>query len=80
MAEGDVVHLRWKMVGTAKGEYLGRRLPEKQITIYGHETVRLADGKQVEHRDTFSLMDFLDRLGVLDPAMLEQLRAAGLRR
>src|ERR1700692_4535674 len=50
IAEGDVVHLRWKMVGTAKGEFLGRRLPEKQITQYGQDTVRIAEGKQVEHR------------------------------
>ena len=80
IAEGDVVHLRWKMVGTPKGEYLGRRLPEKQITIYGQDTVRLADGKQVEHRDTFNLMGFLDKLGVLDSDMLEKLRESGLRR
>jgi predicted ester cyclase len=80
IAEGDVVHLRWKMVGTAKGEFLGRRLPEKQITQYGQDTVRLAKGKQVEHRDTFDLMGFLDKLGVLDPAMLQQLRDSGFRR
>jgi predicted ester cyclase len=80
IAEGDVVTLRWKMVGTPKGEYLGRRLPEKQITIYGQDTVRLDNGKQVEHRDSFSLMGFLDKLGVLDQAMLETLRESGLRR
>lgn len=80
LAEGDVVHLRWKMVGTAKGEYLGRHLPEKQITHYGHEVVRLAGGKIVEHRDTFDQMGFLDKLGVLDSAMLQQLRDSGLRR
>lgn len=80
IAEGDVVHLRWKMVGTPKGQYLGRRLRGKQITIYGQDTVRLAKGKQVEHRDTFNLMGFLDKLGVLDSAMLKKLREAGLRR
>jgi len=80
IAEADVVQLRWKMVGTAKGEFLGRRLPEKQITLYGHDTVRLAEGKQVEHRDTFDLMGFLDKLGVLDQAMLQQLRDPGFRR
>src|SRR4051794_33351028 len=41
IAEADVVHMRWKMVGTPKGEYLGRPLPHKQITIYGQDTVRL---------------------------------------
>jgi hypothetical protein len=65
------------MVGTPKGEYLGRRLPEKQITYYGHDTVRFVRGKQVEHRDTFDLMGFLDKLGVPDPAMLERLRDSG---
>lgn len=79
IAEGDVVHLRWKMVGTPRGEYLGRRLPEREITHYGHDTVRIVDGKQVEHRDTFDHLGFLDKLGVLDAAMLEQLRTAGLR-
>jgi len=80
IAEGDVVHLRWKMVGTAKGKFLGRSLPKKRITYYGLEVVRLAKGKQVEHRDTFDLLGFLDRLGVLDSAMLRQLRESGLRR
>jgi predicted ester cyclase len=80
IAEGDVVHLFWKMVGTPTGKYLGRTLQEKEITHYGHDTVRFVEGKQVEHRDTFDLMGFLDKLGVLDPAMLEQLRDAGLRR
>ena len=80
IAEADVVHLRWKMVGTAKGKFLGRQLPEKEITYYGHNTIRLADGKQVEHRDTFDFMGFLDKLGVLDPPMLEQLSKMGFRR
>lgn len=80
IAEADVVYLRWKMVGTPKGQYLGRRLRGKKITIYGQDTVRLARGKQVEHRDTFNLMGFLDKLGVLDSAMLKKLREVGLRR
>ena len=79
IAEGNVVHLRWKMVGTPKGQYLGRKLRGKQITIYGHDTVRLARGKQVEHRDTFNVMAFLDKLGVLDAAMLRKLREVGFR-
>jgi predicted ester cyclase len=80
IAEGDVVTLFWKMVGTPKGEYLGRRLPEKQITHYGLDTVRFTKGKQIEHRDTFDLMGFLDKLGVLDQEMLQTLRDRGLRR
>jgi predicted ester cyclase len=80
IAERDVVHLRWKMVGTPRGDYLGRRLPEKEIAHYGHETVRFVDGKQVEHRDTFDFMGFLDKLEILDAPMLESLRSFGLRR
>jgi predicted ester cyclase len=79
IAEGDVVHLRWKLVGTPRGEYLGRQLQQNEITHYGHDTVRIVDGKQVEHRDTFDLMGFLDKLGVLDAGMLDTLRSAGLR-
>jgi|SRR6185437_7474538 len=79
IAEADVVHFRWKMVGTPKGQYLGRQLRGKKITIYGHETVRLAKGKQVEHRDTFNLMGFLQKLGVLDAAMLRKLKEVGFR-
>jgi predicted ester cyclase len=79
MAEGDVVYFRWKMTGTHRAPFLGRPATGKRITHFGQEIVRLKSGKMVEHRDTFDMMNFLDKLGILDAKMLKRLEEIGLR-
>jgi hypothetical protein len=41
--------------------------------------IRFKGGKMVEHRDTFDMMNFLDKLGILDARMLKRLKDIGLR-
>lgn len=79
LAEGDVVYLRWKMTGTHKAPFLGRPATGKRITHFGQEVIRLKRGRMVEHRDTFDMMNFLDKLGLLDAKMLKRLKEVGLR-
>lgn len=79
IAEGDVVYLRWKMTATHLGKFLGRQPTGKKIVHYGHEVCRLHNGKMLEHRDTFDMYGFLDRLGLLDAEMMEHLKSIGMR-
>lgn len=79
LAEGDVVYFRWKMTGTHKSPFLGRPATGKRITHFGQEVIRFKRGKMVEHRDTFDMMNFLDKLGILDARMLKRLKEVGLR-
>jgi predicted ester cyclase len=79
IAEGNMVFLRWQMTGTFRGKLFGRRGTGKKISHHGHE-ILLFDSKGIntEHIDTFNVVTFLDKLGVMDTEMLERLRQAGI--
>lgn len=79
IAEGDWVYARWKMIGTNTGPIYGRPPTGKRITHFGNEINRLKDGKIVEHVDSSDVLEFLDKLGLLDQEMLQQLQKMGVR-
>ncbi len=80
IAEGDMVFLRWRMVGTHKGRYFfGQEPTDRRVSHHGHEILRLKDGKIIEHRDSADPMVFMDKLGLLDERMLNIMRASGVR-
>ncbi|HEU0297796.1 MAG TPA: ester cyclase [Longimicrobium sp.] len=75
IAEGDMVFLRWEMTGTHRGKLLGREGTGRKITHHGHEILRLdKDGRIIEHTDSFNVVTFLDKLGLMDAEMLTRLR------
>jgi predicted ester cyclase len=79
IAEGNMVFLRWQMTGTFQGKLFGREGTGKEITHHGHEILLLDDaGRIVEHMDTFNVVTFMDKLGLMDAEMLQQIREAGL--
>lgn len=78
IAEGNMVFLRWQMTGTFKGKLYGRKGNGKKISHHGHEILLFDEkGKIKEHIDTFNVVSFLDKLGLMDTDMLERLRQAG---
>ncbi|HEU4322732.1 MAG TPA: ester cyclase [Roseiflexaceae bacterium] len=80
IAEGDMVFLRWKMTGTHTGPYFFGTAPTgKRVVHFGHELLRLKDGKIIEHRDMVDPLIFFDKLGLLDDKMLAQMSSVGLR-
>lgn len=79
VAEGDMVVLRWEMTGTHKGQLFGREGTGRTITYHGHEILRLDErGRIVEHTDTFNVVTFLDKLGLMDGEMLERIKKEGI--
>jgi predicted ester cyclase len=80
VAERDRVILRWKMTGTNTGEIFGRKPTNRRITHHGTEFVRCKNGKIVEHSDAADIMRLLDKLGLLDEAMLTMLTDSGIRK
>jgi predicted ester cyclase len=79
IAEGNMVFMRWQMTGTFKGKLFGRKGNGKKISFHGHEILKLDDkGKIQEHMDTFNVVAFLDKLGLMDTKMLQSLKKAGV--
>jgi predicted ester cyclase len=79
IAEGNMLLLRWQMTGTFKGKLFGREGTGKKISHHGHEILLLDDqGKIKEHIDTFNVVSFLDKLGLMDTNMLQSLKKAGV--
>jgi predicted ester cyclase len=79
IAEGNMVFLRWQMTGTFRGNLFGRRGTGKKITHHGHEILQFDNkGRNTEHMDTFNVVAFLDKLGVMDTEMLHSLKSAGI--
>jgi predicted ester cyclase len=79
VAEGNMVVMRWQMTGTFKGKLFGREGNGKKISHHGHEILLFDDkGMITEHIDTFNVISFLDKLGLMDTNMLQSLKKAGV--
>jgi len=64
IVEGDKAFLRWSMVATDRGGYMGHEATGRAITHYGQEFLRLRDGRIVEHHGEESNLEFMDKLGL----------------
>jgi predicted ester cyclase len=62
IAEGDKVFLRWSMLSTHEGPYMGKQGTGKQVVHHGQEFFRLQDGKIIEHHGEESNLEFLQKL------------------
>lgn len=61
-AEGDKVFTQWSMVGTHKGDFLGKKATNKQVKVSACSVDRVVDNKIVEYttyRDDFAMMQQL---------------------
>lgn len=64
IAEGDTVAFRWKMVGTQRGEFVGREASNKRIEQFGNDFVNFKEGKMVSHYSASdSIRHMLEKLG-----------------
>ena len=80
VAEKDMVILRWRMMGHWRAQYFFAAQPTgKEVVHYGHEIVRLKEGKIIEHRDTADPLMFMDKLGALNATTMEEMTKFGLR-
>jgi predicted ester cyclase len=64
LAENDKIFLRWTMVSTHQGPYMGHEGTGRELTHHGQEFFRLEGGKIVEHHGEESNLEFLEKLGV----------------
>lgn len=63
LADGDRVWSRKTFTGTHEGEFLGVPGTGRQVTISIIDTVRVEDGKIVEHWNVVDLMGLLQQMG-----------------
>jgi steroid delta-isomerase-like uncharacterized protein len=65
IAEGDkvVAHSTW--TGTQKGEFMGIPPTGKSVSFGVFDTIRIADGKFVEHWGLMDSMKMMQQLGVV---------------
>jgi predicted ester cyclase len=63
-ANGDSVTFRWTLRGTQSGSFGGKDASGKAVTLNGTDTVRVQNGKIVEHTSKIDSSDMADRLGV----------------
>jgi predicted ester cyclase len=63
LAEGEKIALRWKMVGTQRGEFLGHPPSNKKVEHFGSDFITFRRGKMVEHRSSDNNRALLQRLG-----------------
>jgi steroid delta-isomerase-like uncharacterized protein len=66
IAEGDKVWVRYKGTGTHRGEYLGLAPTGKKVTMNSFTIYRIVDNKVVEWRSVIDLLDFYEKLGVIE--------------
>ncbi len=65
VAEGDKVVVRWTGRGTHKGELMGIAPTNKAVTVTGIGIDRIANGKIVEHWESWDQMGMMQQLGVV---------------
>jgi predicted ester cyclase len=63
VAEGDRVSVRMTVTGTQSVAFMGIPPTGKKVTIAAYETVRIANGKVVEHWGGPDTYDLLTQLG-----------------
>lgn len=79
LAENDLVFIGWSVTGTNTGPLYGKPPTGKQVTVYGADAFRMADGKIVEHwpYHAKARLSALAKLGLLDNATQDSLCKQG---
>jgi len=67
IGEGDKVVTRWILRGTHKGDLMGIAPTGKQVTIWGINIERNANGKRVEEWEAWDVLGLMQQLGVIPP-------------
>ncbi|MEV6599827.1 ester cyclase [Actinoplanes sp. NPDC051346] len=49
-SDGDKVTFKWKLEGTHRGRFLGKKASNRKVSFTGQDEVTFRDGKMVEHR------------------------------
>ncbi|MBI4581940.1 MAG: ester cyclase [Planctomycetes bacterium] len=65
IAEGDKVATRYTGTWTHRGEFMGIPPTGKDVTVTRIEILRIADGKFVEHWESFDQLGLLQQLGAI---------------
>ncbi len=71
IAEGDVVGGRFTLTGTHLGDFAGIPATGKQVSVTGHDFVRVVDGKVTEHWVEMDTMTMMQQLGVIPTPQAE---------
>jgi steroid delta-isomerase-like uncharacterized protein len=62
IAEGDKVAARWITQATHQGEFMGVPPTGNHISVTWFGVFRLSEGKIVESRDTFNVLEMMEQL------------------
>ena len=65
IAEGDMVAGRFTLTGTHQGDFAGLPATGKQVSVTGHDFVRIVDGKVTDHWLEMDTMTMMQQLGVM---------------
>ena len=65
IAEGDKVVVRSTWSGTHKGEFMGIPASGKRVSFGVYDTIRMADGKVVEHWGQMDNMGLMQQIGAI---------------
>lgn len=63
VAEEDTVAIRWLLQGTHKGEFMNFHPSNNQVRVPGMSFIQVSDGKVVDIRNQFDLLNFMQQLG-----------------
>lgn len=66
IAEGDRVAYRFTATGTHEGQFQGIEPTGQEVTVMGHGTVRVEDGKLAEVWLTYDKLDMMAQLGIVE--------------
>jgi predicted ester cyclase len=65
IAEGDMVAGRFTLTGTQQGDFAGIPATGKQVSVTGHDFVRVVDGIVAEHWVEMDTLGMMQQLGVV---------------
>lgn len=65
IVDGDMVGGRFTLTGTHQGEFAGIPATGKQVSITGHDFVKIVDGKVTEHWAEMDTLTMMQQLGVI---------------
>jgi len=63
VAEGDMVAGRYLLTGTHRGDFAGIEPTGNSISLVGHDLLRIAEGKIVEHWTVMDSAELMQQLG-----------------
>ena len=71
LAEGDMVAGRFTFTGTHQGDFAGIPPTGKQVSVTGHDFVRMVNGKVTNHWLEMDTMTMMQQLGVIPTPQAE---------